>query len=254
MPRTETLTDVPESEVDQLVQDFKDSGATKVEKTKQANGKYTVVATFPDEPDGGTSGTTPAQKKNGEAKSTSSSIGKTPAASTSSSASGAHTSAIATSSAKTLQRDGIPWSAEIDGDDIVVRKVLVTAFGGGFDTGDSGETESGVMNDGSNPNLMGCALPMKTNESATKGSPLAFAPPIPWHTKVRFWRGDDEASGIETELIDNGPNVLKYPDHAGDLTVVAALKFAPQIPLQKMANEFETTLSYRIIGGKKFVV
>jgi hypothetical protein len=50
MPRTETLTDVPANEVDQVVQDFKDAGATDVTKTEEpkGSGKYTVVATFPD--------------------------------------------------------------------------------------------------------------------------------------------------------------------------------------------------------------
>jgi hypothetical protein len=48
MPRTSTLTDVPADKVDDVVQDFKDAGATNVEKTKQPDGRYTVVATFPD--------------------------------------------------------------------------------------------------------------------------------------------------------------------------------------------------------------
>jgi len=160
-------------------------------------------------------------------------------------------SGTSSSASTTLKKDGIPWVAQIDGDDIVVGNVLVTAFGGGNDEGDDGQTESGVMNDGSNPNLMGCALPIKANEAATKNSPLAFKPPIPWHTKVRFWRGEDETSAIETELIDNGPNVLKFPDHAGDLTVAVAHKFAPVIALKDLANNFEMILSYRIIGGAK---
>lgn len=49
MPRTETLTDVPVDEVDQVVQDFKDAGATDVQKTKQPDGRYTVVATYPED-------------------------------------------------------------------------------------------------------------------------------------------------------------------------------------------------------------
>lgn len=47
MPRVETLTDIPDTEVDQVVNDFKSEGAT-VTKTRQANGMWTVVATFPD--------------------------------------------------------------------------------------------------------------------------------------------------------------------------------------------------------------
>lgn len=46
MPRTETLTDVPDSDVDEKVRDFESEGAT-VTKTKQTGGKWTVVAKFP---------------------------------------------------------------------------------------------------------------------------------------------------------------------------------------------------------------
>jgi hypothetical protein len=47
MPRVETLTDIPDSDVDKVVDDFKRAGATTVTKTRQANGMWTVVATFP---------------------------------------------------------------------------------------------------------------------------------------------------------------------------------------------------------------
>ena len=47
MPRTERLTDVPDDEVDQLVEDFESVGA-EVTKTKQDDGNWTVTATFPD--------------------------------------------------------------------------------------------------------------------------------------------------------------------------------------------------------------
>jgi hypothetical protein len=46
MPRVETLTDIPDSDVYRVVKDFESEGA-KVTKTKQANGMWTVVATFP---------------------------------------------------------------------------------------------------------------------------------------------------------------------------------------------------------------
>lgn len=46
MPNVETLTDVSDSDVDQIVSDFEKAGAT-VTKTKQANGLWTVKATFP---------------------------------------------------------------------------------------------------------------------------------------------------------------------------------------------------------------
>ncbi|MGA2465844.1 MAG: hypothetical protein ABSH06_16010 [Thermodesulfobacteriota bacterium] len=46
MPRVETLTDIPDNDVDKVVSDFESEGAT-VTKTRQANGMWTVVATFP---------------------------------------------------------------------------------------------------------------------------------------------------------------------------------------------------------------
>lgn len=43
MPKTRTLPDIPDSEVDMIVQDLKDEGATEVTKTKQANGLWSVT-------------------------------------------------------------------------------------------------------------------------------------------------------------------------------------------------------------------
>lgn len=49
MPRIEILRDVPDSEVDEVMQDFRDDGATNVRKDKQLDGKWTVTATYPDQ-------------------------------------------------------------------------------------------------------------------------------------------------------------------------------------------------------------
>ncbi len=49
MAHQETLSDIPDDEVEEVMEDFKDSGATKVTKTKQSNGLWTVTATFADE-------------------------------------------------------------------------------------------------------------------------------------------------------------------------------------------------------------
>ena len=46
MAHTSEIDDVPPDQVDQVVHDFKDAGATSVTKTQQANGNFTVVATF----------------------------------------------------------------------------------------------------------------------------------------------------------------------------------------------------------------
>ena len=48
MPQTLTVKDVPEDKVDEAVQNLKNAGATNVTKTKQADGKFTLTATFPD--------------------------------------------------------------------------------------------------------------------------------------------------------------------------------------------------------------
>jgi hypothetical protein len=44
--RIETIHDVPELNIEAVVQDFKDSGATGVKKTRQPDGKWTVEARF----------------------------------------------------------------------------------------------------------------------------------------------------------------------------------------------------------------
>lgn len=46
MGKERTLTDIPDSDVQQTVEDFESEGAT-VEKTKQADGNWTVKATWP---------------------------------------------------------------------------------------------------------------------------------------------------------------------------------------------------------------
>ncbi len=47
MSQVRTLTDVPDSEVDKLVQDFKDDGANPVSKIPEPDGEWTVVAIYP---------------------------------------------------------------------------------------------------------------------------------------------------------------------------------------------------------------
>ncbi len=123
-----------------------------------------------------------------------------------------------------------PWSVEVDGADLVVRNIKATCFGGAYDAGDNGETESGVMNDGRDPSLMGVALPIRSTEAATRLSPLAFqGPHIPWKTIVLVWNEDTtEEFAVPCILIDNGPNVLKFPSHALDLNPNVAAKFNPE--------------------------
>lgn len=149
------------------------------------------------------------------------------------------------------------WTYQIDGNDIVVRNVIATCFGGKFDAGDNGQTESGILNDGSDPSLFGVALPVRSTEAATRPSPLAdpAKPHIPWRSTVMVWReADGEQTAVACELIDNGPDVAKYPTHALDLNPNVAHAFAPDFPIEKLANDWEGHgFSFRVIGGAAFV-
>ncbi len=150
----------------------------------------------------------------------------------------------------------LPWTAEIDGDDLVVRNVKATCFGGAFDAGDNGETESGVMNDGRDPKLLGVALPIRSTERATRCSPLAFkGPHIPWKTEVRVWHElEGEKGAVSCILIDNGPDVSRFPTHALDLNPNVALLFYPYSDIRTIANRWSGSgFSYRIVGGAKFI-
>lgn len=153
----------------------------------------------------------------------------------------------------------LPWTAEIDGDDLVVRNVTATCFGGPFDSGDDGRTESGVDNRGypkAGAYPMGVALPIRSVEAATRSSPLAFkGPHIPWLTKVKVWKGPDESwRSVDCILIDNGPNVARFPEHALDLSPNVTLVFAPQFNPRLLADQWSGYgFSYRIIGGAKWI-
>jgi hypothetical protein len=150
---------------------------------------------------------------------------------------------------RALPSNGAGFTAVVEGADIVVRDVIVTVFGEGHDN----RTESGDMNPGRNRFLMGCALPVRHHEAAGRPGPLVFLPPIPWGTRVEFWRAPDESDKIVVALIANDPNGLKYPDHAGGLTVAAASHFSPEMPLHCLANAFKMRLNYRILNGAQYV-
>jgi hypothetical protein len=47
MPHTETLTNVPSSEKEEVVSDFESEGAT-VQSQREPDGTWTITATFPD--------------------------------------------------------------------------------------------------------------------------------------------------------------------------------------------------------------
>lgn len=148
----------------------------------------------------------------------------------------------------------LPWTACIDGPDLVVSSVKATCFGGRYDQGDNGQTESGIPNL-DNPEFL-VALPIRSTEQATRQSPLAFrGPHIPWGTPVRVWRASEgEDSGVIARLADNGPDVSRFPEHALDFNPPLALHFARGFDPKKLADLWSGDgFSYRILGGAKWV-
>lgn len=137
--------------------------------------------------------------------------------------------------------DGWAFSVRVDGDDLVCDDTTATWFGGCDDPLDNGQTASGVPTCG-NPMLLGCALPVVGHHPSTKGSPLAFSPRIPWHTKVEVIH-KTTGKKITIPLLDNGP--AKSARDGIDLTQAAFKIFAP---LKKGV----IPVSFRVIGAAKY--
>ena len=146
-----------------------------------------------------------------------------------------------------LRGDGTwPFSAFVDGNDIVVSDVTATCFGGANDPQDNGETASGIRTKNS-PTLKACALPMiytGTNAALIKalgGSPI---PKLPWKTQVEIM-----ALGrrLIVPVIDLGP--AKKTGNAIDLTIAAARFFKGGAS----ATNFTLRCSYRILGGANYL-
>lgn len=154
--------------------------------------------------------------------------------------------AKAPESGKILTGDGsYPWTAQIDGDDIVVLGARATCFGGSNDPQDSGETASGISTK-ANPDIQACSLPMNytgpngPTRRALIGSPI---PMLPWKTIVRVESG---GKTLEVPVIDLGP--AKTTKNALDLTIAAAKFFNPSAT----ATNFELRCDYTIIGAATF--
>ena len=144
-----------------------------------------------------------------------------------------------------LRGDGTwPWTAHVDGEDILVIGVRATCFGGTNDSEDNGETASGISTQ-DNPQLKACALPMcyigknPAQLRALGGSPI---PRLPWGTKVEVMANGKR---LIIPVIDLGPS--KRTGNAIDLTVAAARFFDGRAT----ANNFAMECSYRIIGGAR---
>lgn len=146
-----------------------------------------------------------------------------------------------------LRGDGTwPWSAHVDGDDILVIGVRATCFGGSNDPQDSGETASGISTKG-NPTLKACALPMiytgknRALLAALGGSPI---PKMPWKTQVEVM---SNGKRLVVPVIDLGP--AKKTGNAIDLTIAAARYFDGRAT----ATNFAMDCSFRILGGAKYL-
>ena len=146
-----------------------------------------------------------------------------------------------------LRGDGTwPWTAHVDGIDIIVTNVRGTCFGGDSDPEDSGATASGISTR-NNPTLKACALPMCYDgrnaalRKALGGSPI---PKMPWMTKVEIMAN---GKTLIVPVIDLGP--AKRTGNAIDLTIAAARFFDSSAT----ATRFEIRCSYRILGGARYV-
>ncbi len=136
---------------------------------------------------------------------------------------------------------------EVDGDDLVVRNIRCTCFGGANDPQDSGETASGVST--KDPSTRGVALPRRyigPNKALQKALGDGIIPPkVPFHLLVEV---TDRATGhTETApFIDLGP--ATYTENYLDVTVAVAKTFNPNAT----ATNFEMICSYRVLGGAKY--
>lgn len=142
---------------------------------------------------------------------------------------------------------GWSFSAEIAGDDIVIRNGSATWFGGVNDPLDNGQTSSGV--DNRKPGVMGCALPVVGWHPSTHGSPLDFGvakpkPSIPWFTQVEI---EYQGNKVVVQLIDNGP--AKSAGDPIDLSLAAFQAVAPRVPLKVGVLR---GVNVRIIDGARY--
>ncbi len=140
----------------------------------------------------------------------------------------------------TVRGDGsYPFVANIENNDLWVRNVTATWFGGDHDPDDDGETASGILTRG-HPDLLGCALPMQ-GFRVTRGSPL---PRIPWRTPVEVHAGDRQ---VNVELIDLGPAAPPLAHGVIDLTPAAFIALAGALHVGSIR------VNFRIVGGAQYL-
>lgn len=137
---------------------------------------------------------------------------------------------------------------EIDGDDLVVRNVRCTCFGGTSDPQDNGETASGIST--KHPTVRGAALPRRYtghNGPLLKALGDGLIPPgVPFGLPVEI---TDLASGKQewAPFIDIGPAT-----HTGnylDVTEAVAKRFDSDAT----SRNFEIRCDYRVVGGARYL-
>jgi hypothetical protein len=164
-----------------------------------------------------------------------------------------------------------PFTIQIVGDDIVVGPGLITCFGGWgagiSDPQDNGDTASGINT--KTRAVSAVSIPMDGRDfpslgpaehKALDGCPirrLRNAQGLTaWHTPVEVTIGTVVFTPPDG-IIDLGPGLQASKPgelpHILDLTVWAAMRVQPTTPIRQMANSFEVTGSYRIIGGAKLL-
>src|SRR6266542_1503511 len=161
-----------------------------------------------------------------------------------------------------------PFSAHIDGDDLVVRDIVITSFGGWgsgiLDRQDNGETASGMNT--ARQEVIGVSVAMDGRQFHTI-SPAEHraldGAPIPrllnargltaWHTPVVVTiRGIDYR--FRDGIVDLGPGLQASrpgEPHALDLTIPAAAIVKPGMSHRELTRNFEVRGNYRIIGGAR---
>lgn len=168
--------------------------------------------------------------------------------------------AIRPPNGKIIIGEGWAFNVSVDGQDLLMRNVGATAFGGDSDPLDNGETASGYRTRG-HPDLMAVSLPMayagsqRALREALGGSPI---PRMPFGLKANgeknpggtFVIVTDRATGAISEplpVIDIGP--ARWTKDALDMTVAAAKKINPRAT----ANNFSARVDVRILGAAKYV-
>lgn len=139
-----------------------------------------------------------------------------------------------------ITKPNYSFSVLVDGEDLVVENIRMTCFGGYEDTGDNGQTASGMPTK-HRPEPFGCALPILPSVNSTSNSPF---PLLPWGTVVHVVVGEIE---FFCPLIDNGPG--KETGNALDL----APRCARLLKADATANNFEAVGSYRVLKGATFL-